>query len=69
MVVVAPAINSTVADNTRLRPRRSPSAPKKVPPSGRRANATAKTAKVCSKAALGSELEKNCLAMMVARNP
>ena len=67
--VVAPAISKIVMASVRLRPIRSPSMPKKIPPRGRKAKATANTAKVFSNAALASPLGKNCWAMVVARKP
>ncbi|MNP16790.1 hypothetical protein D3C76_1091980 [compost metagenome] len=67
--MVEPAISKMVSDRMRLRPRRSPKAPKTMPPKGRRANATANTAKVLSKATLASSLAKNWLAISVARKP
>ncbi|MNU08314.1 hypothetical protein D3C72_2542980 [compost metagenome] len=69
MRVVEPAINRIVSDRMRLRPTRSPNAPNTIPPSGRRAKATANTAKVLSRATLASWLAKNWLAINVARNP
>jgi len=44
--VVPTAISVTVMIRTRLRPMRSPSAPKMIPPNGRTANAAAKVPNV-----------------------
>jgi hypothetical protein len=46
MTVVQKAISRMVSAKVRLRPMRSPTTPKTIPPIGRRAKATAKTAKV-----------------------
>ncbi len=56
-------ISTTTIANTRLRPIRSPSGPKKNPPSGRMKNATAKTANVLSSAAVPLTDGKNLSAM------
>lgn len=50
---VAPDMSSTTVARVRWRPIRSPSEPKKKPPSGRTANAIAKTAKLASSEAVG----------------
>jgi len=67
--VVAPAINRMVKARVRLRPIRSPTTPKKRPPSGRNAKATANTANVFKSPTVGSPLGKNSRVRMVARNP
>src|SRR5699024_2830318 len=69
IAAVDPDISSTVNIRTDLRPIRSPSIPKNAPPTGRRANATAKIAKVCSNATAPCDSGKNVLAMIVAIKP
>ena len=63
IAAVEPDISRTVTAKTRLRPTRSPSRPKNAPPSGRSANATAKTANVSRTPLAGLEEAKNVAAM------
>src|SRR5699024_6355119 len=69
IAAVDPDISSTVNIRTDLRPIRSPSIPKNAPPTGRRANATAKNAKACSNATAPCDSGKNVLAMIAAIKP
>lgn len=66
---VAADISRITTASTFWRPIRSPSGPKKKPPSGRMKNAAAKIANVFSSAAVSLPAGKNCAAMNVARNP
>ena len=66
IAAVDPDMSRTVSTRIFLRPRRSPRRPKKMPPKGRSANATANTANVSSRPVTGSVDEKKVAAMWVA---
>src|SRR5699024_12730552 len=69
IAAVDPDMTGTVNVRPDLRPIRAPSIAKNAPPTGRRANATAKIAKVCSNATAPCDSGKNVLAMIVAIKP
>jgi len=66
MAAVDPDINRTVRTRIFLRPSLSPSRPKMIPPRGRSAKATAKTAKASRRPITGSVELKKVAAMWVA---
>ncbi len=66
---VAPPIRLTVIRNAPLRPRRSPTTPKMIAPSGRNAKPTANKASAAISAGVGSSPAKNTLEMTGARLP